>query len=420
MKIKDVTLVNFGQYGNISVSFDDNVTYLVGPNGSAKTTMGLTGIWATIEGIAQKGQNVLTGERFRFIGDKAATSTSTITIYDEKIGEIKAERKFTKTGSSLSFEGPAGVTLSQEWLSSLFNILLIAPKRFISLTGREQALALGIDVASFEKELAELKTDYTLINRELTNMGKIDVVEKAVTVDIADLIAEKKLATQHNTEEQKKEDAITTADTTITSTEKSISDAEVTIKNLQAQIEIYKKSLVEWQEYRKKLENPHYKDIESIDAKMETASTTNVAAANYDAYLVKVKNKEVKTKELSDNKEKQADVVARQLAYIKGKQLPFPDLTIGDDGGLLLQGRPLKEPYFSTGELTQIIPILMSSTNPELKYVFIQDFNLLDEVRQQQVEESLTSKGFQLVIEYVGTKEVPGKNCILMEEINKQ
>jgi DNA repair exonuclease SbcCD ATPase subunit len=419
-RIKDLTLTNFGKYGQISVSFDDNITYLVGPNGSAKSTMGLTGLWFIFEGIAQTGKSAYIGERFRFIGDAAASAIGNMTLVDDAIGEIKVQRKLTKTGTTLSFEGPVGVVLDQAWLSSLFNVLLIAPKKFLQLSGKEQALALGIDVSTFEKELAELKTDYTLINRELTNIGKIDEVTEVVKVEIADLIEEKKEAARLNLLETEKETLLATATKTIEDTELLLKTAQETIKTLQDAIVGYTDNLIQWREYKGKLIEPKFISVEDIDSRIETASTTNEDAAKYTEFLKKTELKTSKTKELTDNKEKQADVAVRQLAYIKSKELPFPDLTLGEDGGLLLTGRPLKEPHFSTGELVQIVPILLSALNPELRYVFIQDFNLLDEARQKQVEESLTSRGFQLVIEMVGTKAVPGKNCILMNEINNQ
>src|SRR5581483_9142721 len=126
MKIKELTLNNFAKYDQIHVSFDDNITYLVGKNGSGKSTIGITAIWFMFQGIAEKasgGNNPLIGERFRFIGPKGASSKGEMILVDEKSGaEIKVLRKLTKSGSELSFEAPEGYNLNQQWLTDLFNI----------------------------------------------------------------------------------------------------------------------------------------------------------------------------------------------------------------------------------------------------------------------------------------------------------
>jgi hypothetical protein len=62
-----------------------------------------------------------------------------------------------------------------------------------------------------------------------------------------------------------------------------------------------------------------------------------------------------------------------------------------------------------------MIPTLLSSLNPELKYVFLQDFSLLDAANQEKTINELVGLGFQLVVEYVGTEAVENRNCILLK-----
>jgi hypothetical protein len=81
-----------------------------------------------------------------------------------------------------------------------------------------------------------------------------------------------------------------------------------------------------------------------------------------------------------------------------------------------LDSKPIKEPYFSTGEILKIVPTLLSTSNPDLKYVFLQDFNLMDEDKQKEIADYLTNKGFQLVVEMVGKSKVAEKNCILLKD----
>ena len=86
MKIKNLMLKNFAKVSEILVSFDDNITYLIGENASGKTTVGLNGVWFVFKGLAQKGDGLI-AERFRFIGPHSKSAKAEITIYDEAEGE---------------------------------------------------------------------------------------------------------------------------------------------------------------------------------------------------------------------------------------------------------------------------------------------------------------------------------------------
>src|SRR6185437_221455 len=188
MKIKDITLSNFSKYDQVNVSFDDNITYLIGKNGSGKSTLGITAIWFMFCGIAEKasgGNSPLIGERFRFIGPKAATARGEMTLVDEKtMAEIKVHRKLTKTGTEVAFEGPEGLTLDQKWLTDLFNVFLISPKMFCQLSPKEQANALGIDTSKFDAEIGALKLEHTAIGREIKAFGDLQPLEEVQEVDV--------------------------------------------------------------------------------------------------------------------------------------------------------------------------------------------------------------------------------------------
>jgi hypothetical protein len=163
-------------------------------------------------------------------------------------------------------------------------------------------------------------------------------------------------------------------------------------------------------------ELPNDSELKAIDDLIVDANETNQKALLYEQYLQKKAQKEAKEKELKANKDKQATKETERLEYIKSFKFPFSNLSVGEDGELLLNGKPIKQEYFSTGELLKIIPVLIATTQPELKYVFLQDFNLMDDEKQKEIEEYLTGKGFQLVVEMVGKSKVADKNCILLRD----
>lgn len=418
MKVKSLEMKNFAGFSEISVSFDENVTWLIGKNGSGKSSIGVNGILAALQGIAEKGKNVLIGERFRFIGQKAATAELQLIIHDEiKNVDIQVNRKITKTGNVLSFEAPEGYPVSQEWLNDLFNIFLIAPKKFLALNSKEQAEALGIDTAEYDVKMKRLKEEYTLINRDITQIGSFDAVEETEEVDVSKLNEERDAILLFNKGENDKQQAIQIANDGIDTLVSNKEDLQAQIDQLTERMKAIDTRIENGKKHIKSLAKPKkLKELTEIDEKIRNASETNKKAFEYTQYTEKLEKLKNKRAELQTNKDAQETLLSERKNYIKNQELPFDNLEINEDGELLLAGKPIKEPYFSTGELIRTVPILMASKNPDLKYVFIQDFNLLDEDKQKDVIEHLTSKGLQLVIELIGTKKVSGENSILLKD----
>lgn len=458
MKIKEICLNNFAEYTNVTASLDPNVNFLVGKNGSGKSTLGLTGVQAIFQGIAEKATNGTTpvsGERFRFIGPAGATSKNYIILVDEQNGnaEIKISRKITKSGSELQIDAPEGYgKLDQDWLNSLFNIFLISPKRFIELSGKEQAKALGIDTKQFDEPIAVKKKQYTEINAVYRSFGELPEVEKVEKVDVTALQAQKKeVADKLNAKylENKKanevirlayekicketENECATFNNKQIALTNTIEQATALYSKLEGlgyggyevsdwikslgkpeEAKVFENYYPEQPEYIQEL--PDRAELDAIDAQILAAGETNNKALLYEQYLQKKEQKEAKAAELKANKEQQASTEAERLEYIKSFKFPFSNLTVSDDGELLLNGKPIKAEYWSSGELLKIIPVLIATTQPELKYVYLQDFSLLDEDKAKEIEEFLTGKGFQLVLELVGKTKIEDKNCILLRD----
>jgi hypothetical protein len=415
MKIKSLKLENFSKYSQVEVDFDQSITYLIGKNGSGKSTLGLTGVQFMFEGIAEKaskGASPLIGERFRFIGPESPSAKGEMVLYDEERGfEIKVLRKLTSKGSELKLEAPDDVVLDQRWLSDLFNLFLIAPKKFIELSGKEQAIALGIDTSSIDKEIVELKSEYTLINRDIKSLGDPEQVEEIKPVDVGELNKQKNEINKFNEEQRVKSDKIKEA-------KKLLKELENERIELQAKLDAIVARIEKGNNVMEALPKPEpEQSTEAIDVQINESAKINEQAMKYKQYKVAIEKKEAKQKELEANKEQQKQKELEKVAVIKSKELPFDGMSVNNEGELLINDRPVKQPYFSSGELLKIVPILMSSTDPKLKYVFIQEFNLLDEDMQMEVEKYLTGKGFQLVIELVGKSTIKDRNCILLKDM---
>ncbi|MCR4334110.1 MAG: AAA family ATPase, partial [Patescibacteria group bacterium] len=412
MKIKSIKLENFAKYSHIEVSFDKNITYLIGNNGAGKTTLGLDAIWFLFQGIAEKsskGNNPFVAERFRFIGENGASAKGEMVLVDETKGtKIKVTRKLTKDGTSVSFESlDKGLILNQEWLNDLFNVFLISPRSFLSLDSKKQAEMLGIDTSKFDTELESLMSEHTYINRELKSIGTVEEVLPVDEVDIESLIETKNNMVRFNTNQTSLEQNITRNKEKLKLCELELNELIRQEEEIKQKIDKLKNKVNTGQKYIASLPQPEkLRNMEQIDNEIKEATQNNNKNITYQNYLQQKQKHTQKLTELNNNKKKQSEIIKNRIDYIRSKKLPFDNLEINENGELLLSGKPIKEQYFATGELLKIVPVLISSLNPELKYVFIQQFNLLDEKQQKIVEEYLVGKGFQLVAEIVGEKEV--------------
>ena len=456
LTVKSAKAVNFKGFKNFSIDFNPLVTYLIGTNGMGKTDTAVSILHATLQSIAEKTLNnciaPIQGERFRFIGKNGATAKTEIVLHDDVLNcDITISRKIKKEGSELSIDSTDGVIRNQAWINDFFNLFMICPKRFFGLTPKEQAKAIGIDTAKFDLELKELKDKYTPLNSNYKAMGELGEVEKVEPVDLTALQAQKQtikdklnslylenkkaneaLRNGWVAECKKIDDDVKERDAQRQSANNDYmecKDALTVLQNFGYEGKegtefcntIFKKilpSIASDKPYEPvyKTELPNDAELQKIDQQITDSVATNQKAENYKSYLKKVAEKQELHRLMTENKAQQNTVEENRIKYIKDFELPFANLSIGGDGELLKDNRPINENFHSTGELLKMIPILIATTNPTFKYVFIQDFHNLDEKNQQIVIEHLTSKGFQLVIELVGTEPIQGSNSILIKD----
>ncbi|KKN76965.1 hypothetical protein LCGC14_0364570 [marine sediment metagenome] len=402
LKIKSLKLENFGKFDHFECVFGKEVTRLVGINGSGKTTVGLTGVWATIKGIAERASTgQLVGERFRFIGRNRATSDLEINLVDEKNGlEIVIKNHLSKQSNQIEFDCIKGA-LPDDWVHDFLNIAFLSAKNFTQLSGKEQALLLGIDVDKFDVKLAELKQDFTIINSALRGYGDLVEVEKVESVSVIDLMQEKEIAEEFNLQQGK----------TRAEKEQNV----IAIKNIESDISLLQDKLKECKS-KKFAPIEELKDIEEIREKLKNAADINRQVLDYENYCIKHKEKVGKEIEAKKNKDKQSKIINERIDFIKSFKFGFKGLGVDDKGGLILNEKPIKEPYFSKGELELIVAKLYTSLNPIFKTRFIDDFELLDEDNQKKILDTLLKKGFQVITAEVGKVAKDKKNSILLRE----
>jgi len=464
-KLTGVNATNFAGFDEISVSFDPNINYLVGPNGASKTTLGLNLLWVTMQGAgsksASKDMSPLIAERYMVIGDAAKSGKTGIILHDTvKNIDIKVTRKITKDGTTLEFDAPDGIMLDQYFLNELWNIFLVSPKRFLSLTPREQSIALGIDLTDIDNKIKALKTEYTNINRDIKNIGEIVPVLFCEEVDVAAKVGEKarrvkfndeqirrkesrdkaierlnQVEEQFKSEQQSIQELILLRDT-ITSTCRGFKSAGgigylktvfPMLKNEINQFEdnqtVLRDSITEESKHLNALKPAEpLLDITELDNEIAQASVINVNASKYSEYLKAVEKKEKLSKALQDNKDMQTAMDQERNAKIQSFNLPFNNAAINEDGELTVDGRYVKPPYFSAGELCKMVPMLiissMRNSGKEIQfpYVFVEDFSLLDEDSQKDVIDYFTENNIQCCLELVSKVPSDKPNSIFLKD----
>ena len=456
MKIKQIMLKNFASVHSIEINLKDDVTYLIGTNGSGKTTVGLNAVWFILEGLAQTGKKVLHGERFRFVGDHGKSAVGQLILHDEIENiDVIITRKLTKDKTELKITASDKRQLPDNFIDDIFNIFSINPVGFSKLTPQEQALALGIDTAKFDALKKVAYDERTELGRDVKRLAaaveEIGAVEKIEPVDLKKLLKEKEQidaanakavekaraerdeavreAIEHNAEQDAMSARLKDAAAEIERAEDRAHELREKIKELETSIKeilaIHKKRIAE----RDQLPTPADKKSTDIPINLpKTESTVTLAnqiesaeATNKKAALYQQKLDAIKKYTKADTKylEKRAEMnklEVDRIEYVKSCNLPFSAITIDDAGGVLINDRPFSETYFSKGEILRIGIKLAAASDPKLKYIYVPDSQSIDKENREKLFTELVEAGFQVVAEYVDTERQKDHGSILLKE----
>lgn len=410
MKLKGLKLVNFAKFSNFEVEFNGDITNLYGINGAGKTTIGLVALQAGLRGIASSAKDgQLVGDRFRFIGANKKSADIIITIIDEKSNvEIVVSNRITEAGNTITFDAPDNYPLSKDWLNRLFNAAFLSAKHFTSLSSKEQALALGIDTGNIDSKIVNAKSELTITNRAIKDLGHLEPQDPAEKVSVSELV---KVLNEINDENKKIEtfnDSIISVRTKTDLFKEELIELENKIAEIRGNIEKGEK----WLEGREA--KPTMPTV-SIEQKIRDAEDINEKAEKYKMYKDKSDKLSQLTEVLVTQNKKVEDLQSERLSLITGFNFGIDGLDVDISGALMLNDRPIKDVYYSKGELEIIVAKLYSSTNPELKIRFIDEFATLDEDSQALLVKDLLDKGFQIITSQPG-KIAKGENSLLIRD----
>jgi len=409
IKIEDIIIKNFATVSHISVSFDKNLTFIVGENGAGKTTTGLNAVWFLLKGLSQRGEGVI-AERFRFVGPHGKSANVIGNLRDEQEGiTIKISRKLLKNSTELKIEASDGRQLDQKWLDSIFNSFLIDPTGFSRLSGKAQALEFGADTIEFDTKKKELELERREIGRDVTRLtGVVKSAgdpKRVERVSVGDLMAELERRQKSNHARDAAIKNLEMMGKAFGESAKGIETFKGAIKALEIKLERAERNLeddkLRQENKAKEIKTMEITDTQEIKDQITEADKINQKAADYESFreneaaLEDVQlNYEGKTVAIQDNE-------AKRTEYLQSLKLPWPNISISDDGEFRLNEKPFRSPYFSTGEILKFGARIGSKLKDGLKYVYFPNSDLLDDKNQEEVFKVLNEEGFQVVAESV-------------------
>jgi len=417
MKIKSLELTHFCHFNKFECSFGNTVTRLYGINGGGKTTIGLTSIWAAIKGISERGgTGSVCGERFRFIADGSKKAEVSIKIYDSKADdEITITNCITKKSNNIKIQSKKGRNLDKTFLDDLFSGIFLSAKSFTALSGKEQAAAIGINTEDIDKQIKEEKEIVSIINSEIKLLGDTEIVKAVEKVDISTLLLKLDTVQRFNADIDKALTQIQIEESKLAAVKEKTNDCHRKITALNKELYDLSKeknrindTLEKFKTLKKKIDSSELKE------QLNSASQINEQFVRYEAYI-KQRNRKEGLMLKKEDKKKQIGILAEErIKYLQQKGLENKEYTIDDEGVLLYKDRPIREPYFSKGELEVILTELFLLNDYALKFRFIDDFDLLDKENESKIIKMLIDKGFQVVISQVN-KDATATDLVIEE-----
>lgn len=451
-KLNKAKFRNFCKFEDFECHFHDEVTRLVGLNGSGKSTIGLRGIIACIHGIAEKGVGLI-GKRYLFIGKSSRSADIEYEFLDKDTNDKFVVRNhLTDASNKIELESEGKAPLSIDWLKRFLGSALMSAKAFSALSGIEQARLVGVDTSEFDTQIEKLKKEASDIRSKIDFMGNLKPVEEVKPVDVDEIEVRRGYAMKAyndgykaNRDEnarRREEHAheVDKASRAVEEFQKAQSLREAAIVNATNCLTLLEKLGYigdEVGDFIRELPKPEEKKIEeiypltplelidpelpddtnikAIEAEKQAAIQNNFMVAGYQEYLKAKEKLECLKKELEDNIQNKKNIVCKRAEYISTRSFGFKGLSADEKGFLTLEGRPINESYWSKGELEIIVATIAASLNPDVKVRFVDDFDCIDSTNQEKILKRLLEMDFQVIVAEVGDKS-DKPNTILLKE----
>ena len=403
MDLTKIKIENFKNIHHIEIAFQGKVTRLVGANGAGKSSV-IDAIEFLFKGKHKYGVN----ERFQIIPEDAKKAEITGTIRDTKTGvEYVIKRSVTKKDTvSLTVKSTDGSQLSEADVQNLMSVFSFNPIRFSQLSGKEQALAMGIDTSEYDAEIKKCETSRRDANRDAKNAGiAFDAEENPTGISVSKEEIDRRYKKIDRDDERRKSHENKLYQ--IARIKEQIDELQKQFRAKAAEIRTIKKTIDE---------DIEIKTIKEIEAEKETIDAIYRNSVNFVVYAKKEAVRDEAEEVAKHESNRYNEAAAAKLEFVKSSKLPFKEMSIDDDGGLLIQGRKFNDDNYSKGEIITI-GVRMLNTKPndkQVKMLFIPDASLLDP-KNMYIVKKISESGIPVVLELVD-KGVKIDNSITIRE----
>jgi len=405
MQVISLEIIGFKKILAGSAIFKDGVTFITGDNGAGKSSF-LDAILVALGACAVE----------KPVNKDSARSVVNLRLGDDNEG-YDIERKFTDSGKYLDVRKSDGtkITSPQKFLDSLF-ASCIDPEAFLRMKKADACaqlqIACGINTDHLDQKSKELFDSRTIVNRDLARHEATlqtlgDKVDAPESLSASELISE-----------------LETCKKSVQSFE-SIRNNGVALKKkrpvLLEGIEAAKKALKDLEDELIDLDNDMRDARETCESKLDdykrceariieiNSSLSAIDENNRIASDAKYKNAQIdeamklrnaKHAEAYELTQKIEAIAAEKKEILEQADYPVEGMYVEGDG-IYVNDVPLSE--VNTADRIRIAMHVAMNQNPRLKIVIIRNGSMLDTKSLQIVEEMATAKGYQVLIEKVGS-----------------
>jgi len=402
MTVNKVIINSFKGISKIETSLKNGVFYVCGKNESGKSSFldGLT--------FALLGKKAFPLGKWKEITSTSGAKTLTSCVLVDNDGNkvITITRKVNKSGNeSATIIRADGKSFKQSDLNMLLEPISLNPKTFMDMTPKEQALFLGVDTSGLDAEYKEVYQERQFIGRDVKRLEGAkseSYCEKPAgsDVDIDELYQQ-----QHNIDMNNNETY--NAVKSIDQWKEEIQELQIKIGKLNHKIDDFKGIA----------ERPIGTTSE-IEHEIENVKESQGLVQQYNTYLKVSEELETATAGYEGKSDDLDAIKAKKVQAIKDSKLPFGNMSINEDGELVIikdgKEMPLNSNFFSTGKMWEMAIRIIAAKNPELKTIIVKDATLLDKDKIDHITKVANKKGLQVLMEFVG--EAQGENSITLVE----
>lgn len=404
MKISKLKVVNVKGIKEADIQPEGNVILLTGKNGSGKSSILDSIVYALAGKREIPGMPIRSGEKK---GE----------IHLELDNGLVVERRFTEQDSYLYVTQKDGGKYGQGYLDEIIPKIFLDPIKFSEQPPAEQRKTLldviGVDIRAEEKHYSDLYLKRRDVNRDLST------IEKRVSgIGISEDEAEKDIQEIMDLEEKYNESMESFRESTrrrsqIESLESTKADIERQIKTLQERLDDVNGKL---KSLKASIPENVLHDPESIRKKIDIIEAKYHGSPEY--YLDAIKDKNRIQEELNAVQGEMDKVKKKIETKLKFSQMPYPGLSVGNDG-IMLNGIPFEQ--LSSGERLRVCVAIAMKMAGDLKILRISNASLLDKESRQELARLLEESDFQGWVEVVesdsdGVKYVVESGNVRKEE----